>query len=99
MAERDKREKHPGSRIYRQPVLVVYKLNGEYCAQITHPLKPVPPNAIKKATEGINTVMGKWLDLGYSFGIQRDIIPEWFNVPENAEYLFCRSVTHTPLIT
>ena len=97
MPQRDKKDNNPGSRVYRQPVLVLYKLNGEYCAQLAHPTKQVPPNAIKKAKEGPNTVIGKWLDLGYTFGTQRDIIPEWLKLPESAEFVFCRSITHVPL--
>ena len=97
MSERDKKDKNPGSRIYRQPVLVLYKLNGEYCAQLAHPTKPVPVNAIKRAKEGPQSVIGKWLDLGYTFGSKREVIPEWLKLPKEAEFVFCQSITHVPL--
>jgi hypothetical protein len=97
MATRDRKKDHPGARIYRQPVIVLYKLNGQYCAELKHPLKPVPAGAIKTAIEGTHTAIGKWLDLGYTFGEKREIIPEFVKIPEKAEYLFCKSVTHVPI--
>jgi hypothetical protein len=84
------------SRIYRVPVVVLYKSNGMYCAQIAHPTRKIPKNAIKKAKEGINTALGQWIDIGYSFGTLKEDVPDFVELPKDSIKIGCKAITQVP---
>lgn len=91
-----KENKEQKTRAYRVAVVMLYKLNGEFHAKIAHPKRDIPEDAVKKAKEGINTALGKWLDLGYSFGNQKDGIPDFCQIPKGAQIIGHRPITQVP---